>query len=478
MIQKVLLSFSLTLISLSLFSQSAAEIQNRAVYNQLEFFFNTQQTDSIYALASPSFRDQTSLEDFKNALAYYYQFGRIEGAQAVVFSEGIVGYNIAFDNKQCHLQLAVDSNLRFTLLNVIDEPVLFKEEVSEPEAITIETNTLENLIQDIARSYIAGQDSASLSIGIIDDNKVSQYNFGTANPADSTEAEKETLYKIGSLSKLFTATLLAYLVEGDVISLDDTIATYLPDSLQANAQLQSISFKQLANHSSGLPKVPNNLEQSSNYNAEQPYANYTTTELYQFLKSAKLVSEPGEEYHYSEVGYALLADLISSITQKTYEANIQETIAIPLGLQRTFAAIDPSIPVEKPNKSKAKEVKQTVPAAGHSAMEGANGLHSTLQDLLRFAQYQFKMPENQLENALALTRLFSFYLPPNTDIGLGWNMNMFQDVIYYWHSSSYATGSSYIAIIPDLKSAVILLSDTAKPVEEASQQILENLLDH
>lgn len=480
MIQKVFLSFSLALISLSLFSQSTAEIQNRAVYNQLEFYFNTQQTDSIYALANQSYKDQTALEVFKNALQYYYQFGNIKDVQPVTFSEGIVGYNIIFDSKKCYLRLAVDSNLRFYLLELQDEPYISQETIEEPEPApeVPQVQTFEDIINNIAQSYIAGQDSVSLSIGIIDNAKVSKHHFGTAIPSNSAAADIEPQYEIGSISKLFTATLLSYLVEGNVIALDDSIAPYLPDSVKSNLQLQGITFKQLANHTSGLPKTPNNLEQSKNYNKNNPYATYSTSDLYHYLKSVSLLSEPGEEYKYSEIGYGLLGDLIRIITKKSYAENIHEVIATPLGLQNTLGHIDQA-PQHKTSKSTAKGNKQAVnaPTSHHSGMAGAQGVKSNLQDLLRFAQYQFKMPESQLENALALTRLFTFYLPPNTDIGLGWNMNMSNDVIYYWHISNNPNSSSYIALVPDIKSAVIVLSNSAKSVEKISQEILGGLIE-
>src|SRR5690606_19540338 len=109
------------------------------------------------------------------------------------------------------------------------------------------------------------------------------------------------------------------------------------------------------------------------------------------------------------------------ITNKTYVQNIKEIISDSLKLPNT---------VDKANLKTQKIVKvyneqgQETPIWEWQAFAGTGALKSSVHDLLRFAQYQFKLPETTLENAMALTRQFTFYLPPNTDIGLAWHMNM------------------------------------------------------
>jgi len=86
------------------------------------------------------------------------------------------------------------------------------------------------------------------------------------------------------------------------------------------------------------------------------------------------------------------------------------------------------------------------------------------------------MPQSPLENAMTNTKLFTFFLPPDTDLGLAWHMNLLDDLTFYWHNGGTAGSSSYLALSPDKKSAVVILSNTAISVDDKGKSILDNLL--
>src|SRR5690606_16667116 len=144
-----------------------------------------------------------------------------------------------------------------------------------------------------------------------------------------------TLYEIGSLTKVFTASLLADLVVKEMIGLDDSIVGYLPDSVSANPALQGITFKTLANHTSGLPRMADNWNRVPGFDERDPYAAYDQKALFGFLKNYQASREPGEEYEYSNLGYGLLGELIAVISQKPYTQLLEETILVPLQLSNT-----------------------------------------------------------------------------------------------------------------------------------------------
>lgn len=473
MIQKAALTFIFLLTVLQSFAQSTGETQNRIVYNRIEYFFNTQQTDSIYALANTAFQKQISYNDFDNFLTYFYAFGKIKEAIPVTYNKELAGYNLVLDNKSCYLQLGVDSSFKFHTFSIKDEPYVAVE-AKDIISNVHKSTSLDFFVDSIAKTYLSNPATASLAIGIIHDNKINRFFYGETIKGDSASLPTESsIYEIGSITKVFTAIQLADLVEKKIISLDDSIVKYLPDSLRTNPFLKEITFKQLANHSSGLPSLPSNFEKTAKYDASNPYANYTRKELYQYLKNATQTTVPGENYEYSNLGFGLLGDLITTITKKSYAQNSKEIITTPLGLSHTLEKIDPKT---QKMVQVYDESGTLVPSWDFQALTGAGGLKSTVNDLLRFAQYQFKMPENDLENAMALARQFTFYLPPNTDIGLGWNMNMSNDVISYWHNGGTAGSSSFIAIVPDLKAAIVILSNSANSVDTISLKILDKVL--
>lgn len=473
MIQKVLINFILILFSLPIFAQISADSKNRTVYNRIEYFFNTKQTDSIYALGTDEFKKQIGYGDFEMIFKYFYQFDKIKEATPVTSNNGIVGYNLTFANKQGHLQLSVDSAYKFNLLTIKEQPVIIKE-IAEIKSNVTKTTTLDFYVDSIAKTYLVNGNTASLAIGIVHNNKVNSFFYGETNKTDKASLPTaNSIYEIGSISKVFTSILLADLVEKNIIALDDSIAKYLPDSVRSNPFIQKITFKQLANHTSGLPRLPANFEKTIGYNAANPYKNYTRKELYAALKNIQLTTEPGESFEYSNLAYGLLGDLISIITQKSYDQNIKEIITIPLMMNQTAERIDTT--KQKIAHVYNEDGKQ-IPAWDFTVLSGAGALKSSVNDLLRFAQYQFKMPETTLENAMALTRQFTYYLPPNTDIGLGWHMEMTDGVVSYWHNGGTGGSSSFIAIVPDLKSAVIVLSNSAQSVDDISAKILNKVL--
>ncbi|SUJ23973.1 D-alanyl-D-alanine-carboxypeptidase/endopeptidaseAmpH precursor [Sphingobacterium spiritivorum] len=297
--------------------------------------------------------------------------------------------------------------------------------------------------------------------------------FGETTKGNSTLPTDISQYEIGSISKVFTATLLADLVLKNTISLDDAVTKYLPDSLKTNTDLQKITFRSLANHTSGLPRLPGNLQTVKGYTESDPYKAYDRKALYAYLKNYKATQAPGEKFEYSNLGFGLLGDLISVISKKTYNQLIQEIIAKPLSMTATADKVDP-----KNNQlvSVYNSKGEQVPVWNFNALAGAGVLKSTVTDLLQFARSQFKMPETDIEKAMAETKQFTYFLPPDTDMGMAWHINMLEGITFYWHNGGTNGSRSFIGIAPDEKSAVVVLSNSAVETDEYAMKILDYLL--
>ncbi|MCA5005799.1 serine hydrolase domain-containing protein [Sphingobacterium bovistauri] len=468
----LLLVFNLFIIISSIWAQSPIEKRNRAVYNRIEYFFNTQNIDSIYHLASSDFKNNISLENFRGSIQPAFSLGKIREVMPVTFSNNTAGYNFLIGNQNASLQLAIDSNYNYYyfLLDYKHIPTKRKEAV---KSVVNKQNALDFYVDSIAQAYLSNSNTKSLAIGVINKSSVNTFFYGQNEAGNNTSLpNSNTLYEIGSLSKIFTATLLADLVEKGTVSLDDSITNFLPDSIAQNPFLQKITLKHLANHTSGLPRLPTNFDKVAKYTATNPYANYLRKDLFEYLKGYKSEVEPGEIYTYSNLGYGLLGEIISIITTKSYTQNIKEIITDSLRMPNTVEKINPK--TQKLTKVYSEDGNE-VPTWNFQAMTAAGSLKSTISDLLRFAQYQFKLPETSLENAMMMTRQFTYYLPPNTDIGLAWHMNMVDDVIQVWHGGATGGSSSFIGLVPDKKSAIIVLSNSAISVDEISSKILSKI---
>lgn len=483
-----LLFLLLMCLALAGWSQTKTEEANRAVFNKIEFFINTQMTDSIYNLASNGFKEQVSRDQLAFMLQNLYQLGRIRDVEVEDFKGDIATYRVHFTTeRQLLAKLSVDSTYRYTALaftatedkikNVEDVEDVQKEE--EVASAVENVSPLDFYVDSVANTYIQKGNTQSLAIAIFHKNRYKTFLYGETGEENASLPTENTLYEVGSVTKVFTATLLANLVMKGLLQLDDPITEYLPDSVSANPSLQGITFKTLANHTSGLPRMADNWNLVAGFDTKDPYSAYDQQALFTFLQGYKADRGPGEEYEYSNLGYGLLGELLSIVCQKTYMQCLRESILAPLQLSHT---------TDQPDAQEQQTILPGLDKEGNrtslwtwQAMTGAGGLKSSVRDLMLFAVEQFKMPENELQNAMALTRQFTFFTPDNMDIGLAWHMSMIGDGIIYFHHTGGTTGSSsFIGLSPDTKTAVVILSNAAESIDNISAAIMEKLLavDH
>ncbi|MFD2968447.1 serine hydrolase domain-containing protein [Sphingobacterium bambusae] len=475
MSRNLLLMLSLLFATLGM-GQSKSELANKAVFNKIEFFINTKMTDSIYNLASANFKEQIPAEQLAFVLNNLYQLGQIRQVQVLDFKQNTATYLLQFDKHALQAKLAIDSTLHYDLLafGAAETPAPKKEERTAVISQVEKVSPLDFYIDSLANSYVKKGSTQSLAIGIFHQNNYKTFFYGETEPGSQTLPTETTLYEIGSLTKVFTAVLLADLVTKNVVHLDDSIAKFLPDSVSSNPAIQGMTFKELANHTSGLPRMAGNWNKVAGFQEQDPYAAYDRNALFAYLKSFKPTREPGESYEYSNVGFGLLGELISIITKKPYMQYLQETLLTPLQMVNT---------TDKPDAKKQQVVLKVYDEEGNStptwnwkALVAAGGLKSTVKDLTLFATEQFKMPQDERQYAMALTRQFTFFTPENMDIGLAWHMSMLDGLIYFHHTGGTGGSSSFIGLSPDTKTSVVVLSNAAESVGKISTAIMEKLL--
>ena len=137
-------------------------------------------------------------------------------------------------------------------------------------------------------------------IGVVDRGGTHYYSYGHGSAAGDS-INQRTVFEIGSVTKAFTGVLLAQMIERGDVRLNDPISLYLPQSAGVPASVgDSITLLELATHSSGLPRLPSNLNPA---NPENPYADYSVHDLYSFLAAV----QPGpKKAEYSNAGFGLL----------------------------------------------------------------------------------------------------------------------------------------------------------------------------
>ena len=250
-------------------------------------------------------------------------------------------------------------------------------------------------------------DHTQIAIAIINNGKVNYFGIDKKRDTILWINNHESVFEIGSISKVFTSTLLANLVIEGKVKLNDNVNDYLKIPLKNEAK---ISFMSLANHTAGLPRLPTNFDLKKD-NAENPYKGYMEKELKEYLTKHLELSNKGA-YQYSNFGVGLLGYTLSETENITYENLLKNKIFSKYGMQNSTTDI---------NKIKGDLVKglnkrgRETSNWEFSVLAGAGAIFSTVEDLSHFAISQFDYSNKELK----LTRQKTFEINDNMDIGLG-----------------------------------------------------------
>ena len=258
---------------------------------------------------------------------------------------------------------------------------------------------------------------AGMVVGIVDEQGSSIVSCGKMNHGTSQEVDGDTLFEIGSITKTFTALLLQDMVERGEMKLDDPAAKYLPKSVRMPARHgKEITLLHLATHTSGLPRMPDNLDPKR---ADNLAADYTVEKMYAFLSGCKLTRDPGAKFEYSNLGMGLLGHVIALKAGTDYESLVVDRICRPLQMDSTRITLTP-------------ELKQRF-ARGHNQMGypvcgldfdvlmGTGALRSTANDMLKYVSAYLGLVPSRLTPLMEKTHAINFQSAfRRVGIGLAW----------------------------------------------------------
>lgn len=297
---------------------------------------------------------------------------------------------------------------------------------------------------------MAGAPGTAIVVGIVDRGRtqtLSAGSTGNGRPLDS-----HTLFEIGSVTKTFTATVLAQMVLAGRVQLDEPIQTLLPAGIRAPAKDEkAITLLDLAEQRSGLPRLPENMQDAS---GDDPYANYTLDDMLAFLNGYSLKRDPAAQYEYSNYGIGLLGQLLALRAGTPYAQLVRSGVLEPLGMdETTFAfagAPDPAALAVGHDLSGTP-----VPTWHMQSIAPAGGMISSLADMLKYLRC------NMGVGPLARDCLFAQQPraqgEPGHQIGLVWNVNSATGVIS--HGGDTNGFHAYVAVSADRRRGVVALSN-------------------
>ena len=221
--------------------------------------------------------------------------------------------------------------------------------------------------------------------------------YGARDQGDARPLDGDTLFEIGSITKVFTAITLADMVRRGEVTLDDPAQKYLPAGVHMPTRGgHAITLRGLATHTSGLPRLPTNMLPKD---PADPYADYSDDKLGQFLSSYALTRDPGETWEYSNLGFGLLGQLLAHRAGTTYESLVKARVLGPLGMTSTTIALSPDQAARMAAGHDSSQ--RRVPAWNLPALAGAGALRSSANDLLTFLAANLGYTETPLKDDLA-----------------------------------------------------------------------------
>jgi len=312
------------------------------------------------------------------------------------------------------------------------------------QSVWQETTSYIEALQD------ATSDKVCIAMALVDGDEVTQHYAG--------DCDGKSLFQIGSITKTFTGVLLADAVLDGRVTLSTTIDE-LVDAPVPEIRGRPITLLDLATHSSGLPRLPDNLRLDQETMAD-PYVRYGRAELMSFLADHELGRAPEAEVEYSNLAMGLLGFLLADLADSSYGDLVRSTISEPLGMRDTVVEPDDEqlARATAGHTSAGDEVERW----GFDSLAGAGALYSTLEDMVRYVQSNLQAPDGVIGDRLAFaSEIRRSAEPLGGDIGLAWiNWNA-DGERGVWHNGGTAGHRSFVGFLPGSNRGAIVLASAS-----------------
>jgi serine-type D-Ala-D-Ala carboxypeptidase/endopeptidase len=302
-----------------------------------------------------------------------------------------------------------------------------------------------------------GQRVIGIVVGTIRPDVREVVPYGTAAKDGSESVNGDTVFEIGSITKVFTSLLLADMVVHGDVTLDTPVARLLPSSVhvpQRNGK--QITVLELAMHTSGLPRMPADFQPAD---PENPFAGFDRSHLYTFLSGYTLTREIGAQYEYSNLGVGLLAHALACKAGMSYGELLRTRVLAPLGMTSTGVVLS-----EDQKRRLARGYNNALMPARNwdfEALAGAGALRSTANDLLKFLSANLELTDTPLAPAMRLMRTVRHATDsPDLEVMMGWHVWERYGAHIVWHNGVTGGYWSFIGFDPDKRIGAVVLSNT------------------
>jgi CubicO group peptidase (beta-lactamase class C family) len=311
--------------------------------------------------------------------------------------------------------------------------------------------------------------AVGIVVATVDPNGRSWTAYGSMAKDRTQTPDDNTLFEIGSITKVFTSLILADMVERGELTLDTPVQSLLPDTVKIpSGNGKQITLLDLSMQVSGLPRMPNNFRPADFNN---PYADYDPSRLYEFLSGYTLTRDIGEKYEYSNLGVGLLGHALARKAGMSYEALVRARVLDPLGMKDTTITL--SAEQKKRLATGHNAALQPVKNWDLNSLAGAGALRSTANDMLKFLAANLELTDSPLKPAMR--RMRSQRRPtgtPGMDIMMAWHTLALGGSEMIWHNGGTGGYRSFAGFELAKRTGVVVLCNTSFDIDDIGRHIL------
>lgn len=339
---------------------------------------------------------------------------------------------------------------------------------------------LELLVREQIQPKIDAKELAGAAVAVVQGDTTDIFHFGHAHVDKAIPISDDTLFEIGSITKVFTGTLLSLMIQDGAVALDTTVQSLLPGGVTMPVvQDKAITLRDLTTHSSGLPRMPDNFEPKDN---QQPYVDYTTARLYDFLNHYSPKRAPGTEMEYSNLATALLGHVLARKAELPYEQIVRTRIWDTLGMKETWINVpEAQLPRLAQGYSARKQLFHQVlheeSRWDFDVFGAAGGIRSTITDMVLFLKANMQPDASPLGKAMQAAQAPLFHVQDTTSVAMNWMLAAppGSEMAKVWHNGQTGGYHSFLAFDPAAKVGIVILANTATDIDPVGWKILGDL---
>lgn len=351
------------------------------------------------------------------------------------------------------------------------------------------SDELASLIARNAQQTIQDSGIVGIVVAAVAGDQEVIIGVGQTAIGSSSAPTADTVYEIGSISKVFTGILLAQAIAREELTLAALAQDLMPDGATLPAEIrEQVTLRHLTTHSSGFPRLPENFLTASNLIqivfGGDPHRTYEAQEFREALQTVELDFAPGEKSVYSNFAVSLLGYLLATRADQPYEALMRSQIARPLGMNSTSVVLSDADRAQLAQGYRSGYRMGGVQLALTSATwdmpdhyAAAGGIRSTAKDMMVFLKANMGRIDTPLERAIRASHEPLMQRSQHREIGMNWLREKQPDgaADILWHNGGTGGYRTFLGFTDDGEYGVVVLANTAVSVDGLAFELLDEM---